>query len=243
MRIDPTQYSRIVILTGAGISAASGLQTYRGPDGVCEKHEVEKYGHADALASRPEETWRLFGGMRQPVLSVKPNAAHLALAQWEALLAPHQEFLVVTQNVDALHQRAGSKNVVELHGNIMFTRCSSSSCSLEPYRDEHSHDGKVPRCPLCGSVLRPDVVLFGEEIPALRSWTVKRALRDCDLFIAIGTSGLVMPAANYVRGAEYAGARTILVNLEPMSHPNPAFKEQYLGPAETVLPELLAMDV
>lgn len=242
MRLNQSQYSRIVILTGAGISAASGLRTYRGPDGVWEEYEVEKYGHADALADRPEETWRLFGGMRGPVLEVKPNAAHLALAKWEASLAPHQEFLIVTQNVDALHQRAGSKNVVELHGNIMFTRCSNPSCSLERYRDEKSHDENVPTCPKCGSVLRPDVVLFGEEIPALPSWTVKRALRDCDLFIAVGTSGLVTPAANYVRSAEYAGARTILVNLEPMTQPNPAFKEQYLGPAEKVLPVLLATD-
>ena len=163
-------------------------------------------------------------------------------AEWEAALAPHQEFLLVTQNVDALHQRAGSKNVVELHGNIMQTRCSNPSCTLQPYRDEQSHLDKAPSCPMCGSVLRPDVVLFGEEIPALTSWTVKRALRDCDLFLAIGTSGLVTPAANYVRSAEYAGARTILVNLEPMTMPNPAFKEQYLGPAEEVLPNLLTTD-
>jgi NAD-dependent deacetylase len=242
MRIPRSQYSRIVVLTGAGISAASGLRTYRDPEGVWEEYEVEKYGHADALTNRPEETWRLFGGMRQPVLSVKPNAAHLALAQWEASLAPHQELLIATQNVDSLHQRAGSRNVVELHGNIMFTKCSNSSCSLQPYRDEQSHIEQVPTCSKCGSVLRPDVVLFGEEIPALPSWTVKRALRDCDLFIAIGTSGLVTPAANYVRSAEYAGARTILVNLEPMMKPNPAFKEQYLGPAEKILPDLLATD-
>jgi NAD-dependent deacetylase len=164
----------------------------------------------------------------------------MALAEWEAALAPHQEFLLVTQNVDGLHQCAGSKNVVELHGNVMFTRCSNASCYLDVYRDEQSHLNAVPICPKCGSVLRPNVVLFGEEIPALPSWTVKRALRDCDLFVAVGTSGLVTPAANYVRGAEYAGARTILVNLEPMAQPNPAFKEQYLGPAEKVLPELLA---
>ena len=242
MRLDRSQYSRIVVLTGAGISASSGLRTYRGPDGVWEEYEVEKYGHSDTLTHRPEETWRLFGGMREPVLAARPNAAHLALAAWESALAPHQEFLIVTQNVDALHQLAGSKNVVELHGNIMMTRCSNSSCSIEPYRDEKNHLNAVPKCSKCGSVLRPDVVLFGEEIPALPSWTVKRALRDCDLFIAVGTSGLVTPAANYVRGAEYAGARTILVNLEPMAQSNPAFKEQYLGPAEKILPELLAAD-
>lgn len=94
--IDRTKYSRIVVLTGAGISAASGMRTYRGPDGVWEEYEVERYGHADALVDRPEETWRLFGGMRQQVLGAQPNAAHRALAQWEAELRPDQQMLVVT---------------------------------------------------------------------------------------------------------------------------------------------------
>ncbi len=241
MHIDRSRYSRIVVLTGAGISAGSGLRTYRGPDGVWEEYEVERFGHADALRERPEETWRLFGGMREPVLAARPNAAHLALARWEAELSSGQELLLVTQNVDELHQRAGSKNVVELHGNILFTKCSNVACDLERHRDEAPHLGEVPRCPKCRAVLRPDVVLFGEEIPALPAWSVKRALRDCDLFVAIGTSGLVAPAANYVRGAEYAGARTILVNLEPLATPNRAFKEQYLGRAEELVPRLLGM--
>ncbi len=239
MTIDRSRYRRIVVLTGAGISAGSGLRTYRGPDGVWEEHEVERYGHASALVERPTETWRLFGGMRAPVLAAAPNAAHRALADWEATLTPQQELLLVTQNVDGLHQRAGSRNVVELHGDLMRTRCSNAACDLPPFRDEAGHLDAVPRCPRCGAVLRPDVVLFGEEIPARPGWTVKRALRDCDLFIAIGTSGLVTPAANYVRGAEYAGARTVLVNLEPMLPPNPAFQEQVLGRAEEVLPALL----
>jgi len=241
MRIDRSKYSRIVVLTGAGISAGSGLRTYRGPDGIWDEYEVERFGNVSTLHDRPEETWRLFGGMREPVLAARPNAAHLALARWEAQLSPHQQFLLVTQNVDELHQRAGSKNVVELHGNIMFTKCSNASCAMQRHRDESAHLEAVPLCPQCGSALRPDVVLFGEEIPALASWQVKRALRNCDLFLAIGTSGLVMPAANYVRGAEYAGARTILVNLEPMAMPNPSFKEQYLGRAEDILTQLLGL--
>jgi NAD-dependent deacetylase len=242
MQIDLAAYSNIVVLTGAGISAASGLRTYRGPDGVWEEYEVERYGHADALARRPEETWKLYGGMRAPVLRAAPNAAHKALARWEQQLAPSQSFLIVTQNVDSLHGRAGSRNVVELHGNLMFTRCSDAACSFERFRDEDTHAMKVPTCPVCGAVLRPDVVLFGEEIPSQASWTVKRALRDCDLFVAVGTSGLVSPASNYVRGAAYAGARTIFVNLEPLAHANPAFKEQVLGPAEEVLPRLLGIE-
>jgi NAD-dependent deacetylase len=243
MLIDRSKYSRIVILTGAGISAGSGLRTYRGPGGVWDEHEVARYGHVSALLERPEDTWRLFGGMREPVLAARPNAAHLALARWEAELSSSQQFLIVTQNVDGLHQLAGSRNVVELHGNIMQTRCSNAACDLTPYRDEQAHAGAVPRCPKCAQPLRPDVVLFGEEIPALPGWTVKRALRDCDLFSAIGTSGLVTPAANFVRGAAYAGARTILINLEVMGRPNPAFQEQVIGRAEEVLPRLLGLDV
>jgi NAD-dependent deacetylase len=180
--------------------------------------------------------------MRIPVLAAVPNAAHRALAAFESQLGPGQQFLLVTQNVDSLHPAAGSKNVCEIHGNLLFTRCSDPSCSLSRFRDESAHSGQVPQCNLCGSTLRPDIVLFGEELPLQESWTVKRALRDCDLFIAIGTSGLVEPAASYVRGAEYAGARTILVNLEPLARPNPAFKEQYFGRAEVLLPKLLGVE-
>lgn len=127
MHLNRSQYSRVVVLAGAGLSAGSGLRTYREPDGVWEEHEVEKYGHADALAERPQETWRPFGGMREPVLAARPNAAHLALAEWEASLPLGKQVLIVTQNVDSLHQRAGSRNVVEPHGNIMVTRLFQSS--------------------------------------------------------------------------------------------------------------------
>ena len=243
MLIDTSRYNNIVVLTGAGISAGSGLRTYRGPDGVWEEHNVEEYGHVQALLERPERTWQLFGGMRAPIRAANPNAAHLALARIEAGLRPEQQFLLVTQNVDSLHQRAGSKNVVELHGNVGITRCTNEACDLEPFADDQAHAESVPRCPKCGSILRPHIVLFGEAIPALAGWQVKRALRDCDLFISVGTSGLVAPASNYVRSAEYAGARTLYVNLEPMIPKNPAFKEEYLGKAEELLPELFGIDV
>jgi NAD-dependent deacetylase len=241
MLIDRRRYRRIVVLTGAGISAGSGLRTYRGPGGVWEEHDVECLGHVAALADRPADVWKLFGGMRESVMAARPNQAHDALARWEAELAADQEFLLVTQNVDGLHQTAGSRNVCEIHGNVRYSKCSNPNCTLPPFRDEESHASVLPSCRLCGSVLRPDVVLFGEELPALPSWTVKRALRDCDLFLAIGTSGSVAPASGYVRGAEYAGARTIYINLEPMRPPNPAFQEHYIGRAETVLPQLLGM--
>lgn len=241
MRIDRRRYRRVVILTGAGVSVGSGLRTYRGPGGVWDEHDVERLGHAQALADRPADTWKLFGSMREPVRSARPNPAHFALARWEAELTAGQELLLVTQNVDGLHQLAGSRNVCEIHGNLMYSRCANPNCTIERFRDEDTHSREVPRCPACGSALRPDVVLFGEELPTLSSWTAKKALRDCDLFVAIGTSGTVAPASTYVRSAEYAGARTVFINLEPMAVPNPAFQEQYLGPAEELLPEILGL--
>ncbi|MFY9824591.1 MAG: NAD-dependent deacylase [Thermoanaerobaculia bacterium] len=240
-RIDVARYQNIVVLTGAGVSAGSGLRTYRGPGGVWEEYNVEEYGHIRSFRARPQTTWRLYGSRRESLRAAEPNAAHLALARLEARLRPDQRFLLITQNVDGLHHRAGSRNVVELHGNLRLTRCSNDACDLQPFADEAAHADQVPVCPRCGSVLRPDIVLFGEPIAADADWTVRRALRDCDLFLAIGTSGLVTPAANFVLAAEYAGARTIYVNLEPMDPPNRAFQEVYLGKAEEVLPELLGV--
>jgi NAD-dependent deacetylase len=242
MPLDLTYYRKIVVLTGAGISAGSGLRTYRGPGGVWEEHNVEELGQARALRERPLDVWRLYGSLRAPVRQAEPNAAHLALARWEASLPPDSEFLLVTQNVDSLHRRAGSKNLVELHGNITYTRCSNDDCGLEPFPDEEAHDQAVPKCPRCGGTLRPDIVLFGEMIPPEAGWRAQDALGDCDLFLAIGTSGVVTPAAHFVHSARYAGARTILVNLEASSPPNPAFQEEYLGRGEEVLPRLLGIE-
>ena len=133
--------------------------------------------------------------------------------------------------------------MIELHGNIGQTRCANPECSLQPFPDAAPHADRVPHCPTCGGVLRPDIVLFGEPLPAFAEWQAKRALRECDLFIAIGTSGLVWPAANFVRSARYAGARTIYANLEPMSPPNPAFQEVVLGKAEELVPRLLGESI
>jgi len=239
--IDASRYRRIIVLTGAGVSVASGLRPYRGPGGLWQDADVEALAHAGSLERDPARTWQLFGSQRVAAAGAEPNAAHRVLAAWEAALKPDQQFLLVTQNVDGLHQRAGSRNVIEFHGNVLRTRCSDPRCASTPFRDLSPHAEAVPRCPVCGANQRADVVMFGEAIPPEAEWTVKRALRDCDLFIAIGTSGLVTPAANFVRGAAYAGARTVLVNLEPMVPRNPAFQEELLGPAETVLPVLLGV--
>ncbi|MBK1615075.1 Sir2 family transcriptional regulator [Rubrivivax gelatinosus] len=239
MAFDFTRYRRIVVLTGAGISAASGLRTFRGPGGIWDDAQVAECGHVATLRARPQRTWALFGAMREPVAAARPNAAHRALAQFEARLQPEQDFLLITQNIDGLHQQAGSRRVVELHGNLRTTRCSEEGCTLEPFADDASYAAGVPRCRLCGGVLRPDIVLFGEMLPMQALSHVQQALQDCDLFIAVGTSGTVTPAAEFVRAARYAGAHTVYLNLEPMRPRHPAFAEELLGPAEELLPRWL----
>lgn len=241
MPLEPSRYRRIVFLTGAGISAASGLRTYRGPGGIWDDAEVAECAHVRTLLRQPQRTWALFGGMREPVAAAEPNAAHLALARFEAALGPGHEFLLITQNIDGLHQRAGSRRVVELHGNVCTTRCSHDGCTLAPYADSATHAGDVPTCPECGAALRPDIVLFGEMLPMQALHQVHEALQDCDLFVAVGTSGTVTPAAEFVRGARHAGAHTVYLNLEPMRPRHPAFAEELIGPAEDLLPRWLGM--
>jgi NAD-dependent protein deacetylase/lipoamidase len=233
------RYKNIVVLTGAGISVASGLRPYRGPGGLWEEHRVAELATADALVAHPELVWALFGPVRSQARAATPNPAHFALADVERRLGSDATVTVVTQNVDGLHQRAGSSNVHELHGTLFRTRCSSAACDLPAFDDDDPHTEAVPLCPRCSAPLRPDVTLFDEPIPAAPEWNAKRALRDCDLFLAVGTSGTVSPASNFVRSAEYARARTILVNLEPMNPRVPAYDEEYLGRAEDVLPALL----
>jgi NAD-dependent deacetylase len=233
------RYKSIVVLTGAGVSVASGLRAYRGPDGLWNEPETAKFSTAEHFDSDPNAYWKFWGEMRQAAHVASPNAAHLALAQWEKQLTSDLKFSLVTQNVDELHQRGGSSNVAELHGSIFRTRCSNSKCDFPAYRDSEFHIDKAPRCLKCDSALRPDVVLFGEALPAHAEWFAKRALRDCQLFVAIGTSGTVSPASRFVEWAKYAQARTILVNLEKASPRNPAFDEEIIGKAEDILPSLL----
>lgn len=233
-------YKNIVILTGAGISVASGLRTYRGPAGIWEEGDTARVSHADILRDDPALVWKFFGPLKRIILDAQPNAAHLALAKLEESLTQKQKLTLITQNIDRLHSRAGNRNTVELHGTLMRTRCSNPDCSLAPFEDSTIYEG-IPPCPQCSAMLRPDVVLFGEEIPLDPGWKAKLALREVDLFIAIGTSGLVSPAANFVRSAKYMGEKTLLVNLEKMEPPDPSFDVEVLGKAEETLPVLLGI--
>jgi NAD-dependent deacetylase len=231
-------FKNIVVLTGAGTSVASGIPPFRGPGGLWNDPQIERFAHREILDTDPMAAWTFFGALRETARSAKPNAAHDALVRFENGLRSGQRFLLITQNVDGLHQRAGSRSMVELHGSVLRTRCSNYECTMAPYADDETHSRVLPVCPVCGSVLRPALVFFGELCNPAVDHEVKKALRDCDLFISVGTSGTVSPANGLVRSAQYAGALTIYINLEAMDPPNPYFQETILGKAEDVLPGL-----
>jgi NAD-dependent deacetylase len=221
----------IVILTGAGISAESGLATFRGPDGLWEGHRVEDVCTPEALARDPDLVHRFYDARRAKLAEVAPNPAHQALAALDA--AWPGELLIVTQNVDDLHERAGAKRLIHMHGELRSALCAACG-KAAPWSDP------LPpgtACDGCGRPsLRPDIVFFGEMPYAMEA--IDAAVRDADLFVSIGTSGAVYPAAGFVQTARYAGARTIELNLDP-SAGSVYFHETRLGPASELVPQLV----
>jgi NAD-dependent deacetylase len=219
-------YRNIVVLTGAGISQAAGLPTYRGAGGLWNDPAKIALSDVSAMRSRRGEACAMFWQLYLAAREVKPTAAHAALAAFEANLPPSANYLLVTQNVDGLHQAAGSRRVCEFHGSLARWRCDE--CGFEVERpDAIAH---------CGQPMRPCVVLFGEDIPLEAEHAAKSALRDCDLFVAIGTSGTVMPASSFVRWAAYAGARRLLLNLEIDDDLRDVYSECVTGPADELVP-------
>ena len=218
----------IVILTGAGISAESGLATFRGPGGLWEGQRVEDVCTPQALARDPALVHRFYDARRAALATVEPNPAHHALARLDA--AWPGELLIVTQNVDDLHERAGARRLLHIHGELL-----SALCAVCEARTEHHGDlppGSV--CTGCGApALRPDIVFFGEmpyHMP-----TIEAALAACDLFVSIGTSGAVYPAAGFVQLADHYGADTLELNLEP-SAGSASFAQSRHGPASLLVP-------
>jgi NAD-dependent deacetylase len=206
----PVQAIRnIVILTGAGISAESGLATFRGPDGLWEGHRVEDVCTPEALARDPALVLDFYDTRRRALADVQPNPAHQALARLDAEWPG--ELLIVTQNVDDLHERAGAKRLIHMHGELLSALCRA--CGARSHFEGAMIDG--PACPACGQSggLRPDIVFFG-EIP-YQMEAIEAALRQADLFVSIGTSGTVYPAAGFVQLARAVGADTLELNLEP----------------------------
>ena len=222
----------IVILTGAGISAESGIKTFRAADGLWENHRVEDVATPEAFLRNPLLVQNFYNQRRQQLLTpaIQPNAAHRALAKLEKAF-PAGKVLLVTQNIDDLHERAGSRNLIHMHGELLKGRCQTSGGLVDL---DHDLTVNLP-CPLCGGkgCLRPHVVWFG-EMP-LQMEAIYHALSQCDRFISIGTSGNVYPAAGFVEEANRHGAHTVELNLEP-SQRLTAFAEHQHGLASELVP-------
>lgn len=264
-RIPLGEATRLLVLTGAGVSAESGIPTFRDAGGLWEGHDVQDVASPEGFERDPTMVWRFYSQRRRGLVGVSPNEGHRALARIEEQLG--DRFLLVTQNVDGLHTAAGSKRVVEIHGNLMRTRCYH--CRRASFADTTAYpDGEVPGCGECGGQLRPDIVWFGEAIPpdALRAIDVflgrtlwqafaqhraekearggggsngKSGPRPDDVvFLAAGTSGLVYPAAGLVNQVHELGGATYLANMEAPANAH-AFDHVALGPASRVLPALL----
>jgi NAD-dependent deacetylase len=220
----------IVILTGAGISAESGVATFRGPDGLWEGHRVEDVATPEAFHRDPDLVQTFYDQRRAKLAWVEPNAAHRALARLDAEWPG--ELLIVTQNVDDLHERGGAKQVLHMHGELKSAWCLACDARVRWEGDLRSG----PPCPQCGvsGKLRPDIVWFGEMPNGMER--IEQALRQADLFVSIGTSGAVYPAAGFVQTARYLGARTLEMNLEP-SQGSIFFHESRIGPAGELVPK------
>lgn len=225
---------RVAVLTGAGASAESGVPTFRDANGLWEGHAVEDVATPAAFRRDPALVWKFYNQRRANLRTVEPNAGHYALAQLEARYADGH-FALVTQNVDGLHRRAGSRNPIELHGNIARTRCTGCQTvddrGLEPF-------GDLPACPHCAALLRPDIVWFNEELP-LDAWhRAKTAAAECDCMLVVGTSAIVYPAAGLISYAECGGNPVIEVNLRRTDASDRADVNLF-GPSGEILPRLL----
>jgi len=218
----------IVILTGAGISAESGLRTFRADDGLWEDHRVEDVASPQGFQRDPELVQRFYDERRKNILAAEPNAAHAALARFDE--GWDGELLIVTQNIDDLHERAGARRVLHMHGEGLSAWCLA--CDARHRWTGTLLDG--PACPACGeAAMRPDIVWFGEMPYEMDR--IFAALSRADLFVSIGTSGAVYPAAGFVQQAKTAGARALELNLE-RSQGSAWFDESRLGPASELVP-------
>ena len=224
---------KIAVLTGAGISAESGLATFRGNGGLWEGHRVEDVATPRAFLRNPALVWRFYHLRRANLATVQPNPGHHAFVEIENRLGAN--FTLVTQNVDGLHQAAGNRNVLEIHGGLRRVRCSGcgqvTQCGTEALPE-------LPRCEACGELLRPDVVWFEEPLPEEIWQRAVEAVGTCDCFLVIGTSAIVNPAAGLIDVARMEGADVIEVNLE-RSAASARVDVLLLGPSGTTLPELI----
>lgn len=224
----------VAVLTGAGVSAESGVPTFRAAGGLWEGHRVEDVATPQAFQRDPAMVWRFYNGRRTAVRTVSPNPGHHALVRLERHLGT-ERFTLITQNVDGLHVRAGTQNVLELHGALARVRCTA--CSLEEERpDEDLPD--LPKCRECGGLLRPDIVWFHEPLPEDTWLKAGRAAGLSECFLVVGTSAVVYPAAGLIDLARSLGAKVIEINLEETAASDRADVSLF-GPSGEVLPRLL----
>ena len=225
---------KTIALTGAGVSVESGIPDFRSAEGLWSKYDPEEYAHISAFRSNPEKIWQMIKEMMELVLSVEPNPAHIALAELE-----HMGLLssIITQNVDGLHQRGGSKEVIEFHGSNQWLVCLQ--CGYRQESASLSLDAIPPRCPQCDTILKPDVVFFGEPIPWEAQTRSFEEARTCDVVLVVGTSAVVYPAAGIPTTAKQSGAKIVEINMEPT--PLTGLISDYLiqGSAGTILPMIV----
>ncbi len=227
---------RLFVMTGAGISAESGLPTFRGAGGIWKGYRAQDVATPEAFRANPEMVWQFYSERRKRHATVTANAAHFALADLERHLG--DRFFLCTQNVDSLHEQAGSKRILHMHGRLMQSRCSRESCRSKPFEDERLYlsYSEIPTCEKCGALMRPHVCWFGETPYAMDH--ILAELRTCTVVLTVGTSGVVEPAASFVRIARAHPVRTIYVGLEEPANCT-FFDHVLLGKAGEVLPELV----
>jgi NAD-dependent deacetylase len=226
----------VAVLTGAGISAESGVPTFRDPGGLWEQFRPNELANIQAFLSNPVLVQKWYEHRRRIVLHTEPNPGHIALSELEDLIP---DFTLITQNVDDLHRRAGSRNIVELHGNLMRSYCISCERETEPDRKESLESGEAARCPHCGGLIRPDVVWFGEMLPGAAVEKAHAAAERADVFLSIGTSALVYPAAGIPLYARSRGAYLAEINLERSAIAEHV-DEVLLGKSGDILPRLVS---
>ena len=225
------QSTRIVVLTGAGVSAESGMPTFRGKDGWWRNYRAEELATPDAFARDPKLVWEWYDMRRKIIHDCKPNSAHETIAEMEQYI---KNFQLVTQNVDGLHRRAGNESIIELHGNLWFVRCVDEGKIFE-FNDVPLQD--IPPLCDCGALIRPDVVWFGEAMPREPLEAAFEAAQTCEVMLVVGTSAVVQPAASIPMIAKQAGATIIEVNLEPTPLTT-MLDHSFHGKAGDVLPKL-----
>lgn len=233
---------RPVVVTGSGMSVASGLPTYRGPGGLWTTNPEAQHAEGPPGPEVPEvearafwdRSWSVWGSLRVAAAAAAPNAAHRALAEWSARVP---DLAVVTQNVDGLDRRAGTTGVVELHGSLWRDRCTDAGCG-EPWADDVAHPA-APSCPRCGRPVRLDVVMFGELVDPPTYHRVKRAVKDADLLVVVGTSGLVSPVSDLPWLASDYGVPIARVDPGPWGGRRLPWAVEVAAPAEAVLPEVV----